>query len=282
MINLFAFLLLAGGLSAIVMLVAWAVQKKRGQPTIETRNVALASVAIAAASFVAIGFLALLSPASNKTPAPKPTLPPYLSLYPGQRAYLDTNSEGDGRYGTLFKDWKTVTKWASGHFNGPSDLPHVDLPVGTEVEIHSWRRVHIVDHEQNMIDVATIRGSKAEGWVMDVSLIPEIPSGTVLVVSSAFKDKPNLKLPLSASPDGSTNGPKIAQGTSVPLVSVVHDARLSTGLSMYYVRVMEGPHRGARGYFSTLDLSAPSNAMGGEEYDPKCHCVDLFFNESGS
>jgi len=237
--------------------------------------IALLVIALLATTAFPIPKVAVVA---TPTPIPKPTLPPFLALVAGQHAYVNTNSEGDDSKGTFFKDWATVTKWASGTASGPSELPHYDLPVGTEVVVQSWKTSTCND-DCVMVDVKTIDPPIREGYILDIDLIPIIPVGTTLIATAPGTPNASNTIGMGSAPaNGKTTWVRI--GTRVRLLDVVHDARLAAVFAdPFHVEVLEGSRRGLRGYLGMLTASSPSNGMGGNEYNAKCRCVGLFLNE---
>jgi hypothetical protein len=205
-------------------------------------------------------------------PLTSPTFPPYLVLHAGQRAVLDTNNEGDGSHATLFDDMATVKAWAAG-YGDPQTSRHHDLPTGTPVVIRSWAHVKEADGDDDvMIDVATMHGPHVEGYVRDIMLIPQIQPGTRLLTYAGFHGGYGI---MNLAKD-SKAFVKVASATPVALLAT----KANGGLDVFYGKLLSGPHRGTRGWFSSLTIRAPTGVKGDEgSYDEKCRCTNLFFQE---
>jgi len=213
-------------------------------------------------------------PTPTRTDQP---FPYYLELRGGQRALLDSNNEGSGSMGTLFDNLATVRKWASGQFNGPEDLPHHDVPVGTRVVVRSWTHVKALGGDDYvMINVMTLTTPQREGYVRDISLLPIIPSGARLVVRSSFLHARSVTMELRRDESQHPPSLTIAEGTPVSLLAVAPNG---DSLSPYRAQVLSGPHRGARGWFDVFSLRAPSPPVRAGEYDETCRCVSLYLAE---
>lgn len=280
LLSLIFFLATLVGLVAFIIAIIKAVRR---QPAWRSTRLGLICVAIFIAS--SVGVVSLMpktaASATSPTPTPKPTLPPYLALVKGQHAYVTTNGEGDDSKSTLFKDWATVTKWASGAASGPSELPHYDLPVGTEVVIQSWKAL-TCDIACVMVDVKSAKGPNVEGYATDVSLVPLVPTGTVLIITAPGSTNSSKTIGLDPAPlGGKTIWVRV--GSHARVLDILHGAELARSFETpYHVELIDGPQKGTRGYASSLSISAPSNGVGGEEYSKKCRCVSLYFNEHTS
>lgn len=84
------------------------------------------------------------------------------------------------------RDWTVVENWYSGKAFGPEQLPHTDLPVGTEVVVDSWRPIGEGEDRKLMVLIHTMRSPTRRGYVVDVSLIPKIPEGSPVIVAGIF------------------------------------------------------------------------------------------------
>ncbi len=238
-----------GFVAAIILSIIAIVAKLRRRPSKRFTFAALSAFGIFIVTL--IGAIALLPPEATSikqsaqlpeaTSHPLKTLPPYLALRVGLHAYANSNAEGDDSKGTLFLDWPTVVKWNSGEGGGPEALRHVDIPVGTEVAIESWRTIGSGESKHVMIKVTTLAKPGASGYIMDIMLIPKISPGTRLIVTAPGTGLPD-KMPMYDNAAGKGDHPTMVPvGSDLALLDVVHDKRIAdTFTAPFHARVVHG------------------------------------------
>lgn len=280
---LFGFLCFAA-IAALVCLLTVAVVAKVLKRNGPKRRYIILTAAVAIGSLV-VAMVLPAPPAPAKAPAGTTSdarpggLPAYLVLRPGQHAYLDSNSEGNGTVGTLFRDWRSVTTWYSGNFASPSDLRHVDLPTGTEVVVDSWRTIGSGEAAKRMILVHTAHAPVRAGYSYDVFLLPAPPAGSTVIVTDLFQPKPGARdkgVTLFPSPNAAVKDYINVRTLSKAVVLDV-DQHPDTDWP-YHVRIVDGPQKGRTGYLARLTISAPSDGAGGGEYGAWCKCVSMYLN----
>ena len=271
------FFALVGAAVGLLIALVKALTKQPAWPAARFGLISIAVLIVAAVATTAFP-VPKVAVVATPTPVPKPTLPPYLALVAGQHAYVNSNSEGDNSKGTFFRDWATVTKWASGAASGPSELPHYDVPVGTEIVVQSWKTSTCND-DCVMVDVQTTVPPIREGYVLAIDLIPIIPVGTILIATAPGTPNASKTIGMGSAP-GDSKTTSVRIGSHARLLDVVHDSRLAAPLAdPFHVEILDGPQKGRRGYLGMLTASASSNGMGGEEYRKTCRCVTIYLNE---
>ena len=128
-----------------------------------------------------------------------------------------------------------------------------------------------------VVKVHELTTPRHAGWTQDIFLVPILPTASVLVTRglSAGATKGTV-MDLAGPQTKESKFVQLEPNTRVALI----DSR-PNGAEPYFASVLTGTHRGQRGYFSNLNLGAPSQPITSTDYDydPGCKCVSLFLKD---